>query len=326
MIYKDPKVSVILPTYNRANYIARALDSILVQTYKDYEIIVVDDGSTDATSEVLKHFSDKIKYIRQSNQGSATARNRGIQESKGEYIAFLDSDDYWVPEKLQEQVNVLAVHPEVGIVYARMPIINEKGEKIGMKPAGVSGKNFKELLEVWGDLPTSTVMTRRVCFNEVGLFDTTLVTMQDIDMWLRISRRYQLYEIEGKVLAYYCRHNTQITTNKIKVYSGLVTIYKKILRSYPDAPRELMLKRILSNQYLLARANYNERFYSAALKNALAVVGRNPLVGQLFFGQEDNAIQKLFKLIKPYALLAVCFLRWCGQGFKRTAERQGTGS
>ena len=303
------KVSVIIPTYNRANYIARAVNSVLNQTCKEYEIIVVDDGSTDTTKDVVMQFQNKVKYFRQENQGSAAARNRGIQESRGEYIAFLDSDDYWVPEKLEEQVKVLDAHKNVGIVYARMPIINEKGERLGTKPAGISGKNFKELLEVWGDLPTSTVMTRRACFDKAGMFDTTLTTMQDIDMWLRIARFYDLHEIEGKVLAYYVRHSEQATASRIKVYDGLVKIYQKILNTFEDAPKDLFVKRIAMNQYTLSRAYYFEKFYHKSFQNVSAVILRYPLVGALFFYAGDSLPVKILKIIKPYGFWVVCFFR-----------------
>ena len=201
-----PKVSVIIPTYNRASLISRAVDSVLAQTFKDYEVIIIDDGSKDNTKEVLESYTGRVKYIYQNNGGISVARNRGIEESNGKYIAFLDSDDYWAPEKLEMQAKILDENPKVGIVYVRMPIVNEKGEVLGMKPNGISGKNFQELLRVWGDLPTSSVMTRRECFDRVGVFDENLPPMEDIDMWLRIAHSYDLYEIEGKVLAYYFRH------------------------------------------------------------------------------------------------------------------------
>jgi len=322
-----PKVSVVIPTYNRAQFIVRALESVFAQTYKNYEIIVIDDGSTDDTPQVMKQFDGRLNYIRKENGGSASACNRGIAESKGEYIAFLDSDDYWTPEKLAEQVKVLDSQPKVGIVYSRMPIINEKGERLGTKPAGISGKNFKELLEVWGDLPTSTVMTRRACFDKAGFFDPALKTMQDIDMWLRIARFYDLYEIEGKVLAYYFRHSEQITTSRINVYEGLVKIYQKILKTFEDAPRELFVNRIAMNRYTLSREYYLEKFYYESFRNVVAVIFYKPLVGMLFFEKGDGLFKKALKLVKPYVFLVVSFFTLAAQGavnlFKRPKNISG---
>jgi glycosyltransferase involved in cell wall biosynthesis len=315
-----PKVSVIIPTYNRVEYIARAIDSVLNQTYQDFEIIVIDDGSTDQTKEKLIPYKDKIKYVYQENGGISEARNRGIQESTGKYLAFLDSDDWWLSEKLAEQVNILDTHPTVGIVYSRMPIINEKGETIGMKPSGVSGKNFKELIEVWGDLPTSTVMTRKECFDKTGLFDKFLPPMEDIDMWLRISRFYDLYEIEGKILACYFRHDTQVTANPIKVYEGLIKIYKKILNNYDDVPRQILLKRIVEKHYLVSRVYYNQQMYTASLKNLWKAISQDPLVGKLFFYEKDRALSKMLKIIKPYGFLGICFLKLCIQPVSRSKK------
>lgn len=311
-----PQVSVIIPTYNRSQYITQALESVLGQSFRDYEMVVIDDGSTDNTQEVLKKFEGKIRSIRQDNQGISKTRNRGISETNGAYIAFLDSDDYWAPDKLAEQVKILDSHPKVGIVYGRMPIINERGEKIGMKPAGISGKNFKELLEVWGDIPTSTVMARRECFDKVGLFDSPLEPMEDIDMWIRIAQFYDLYEIENKALAFYRRHEEQITKNKIKVFTGLLRINTKIYNSYPEAPRDLTVRRIVENQYLLAKENYNEGHYKNAFTHALAAIMRYPLLGFLFINNTDHWLTRLFKLIKPYGLLSVSLLKLIMHGFK----------
>jgi len=304
-----PKVSIIIPTYNRDKFITRALESVFNQTFHDYEIIVVDDGSTDNTPEILKKYDGKIRTIRQNNQGISKSRNLGISQSNGKYIAFLDSDDYWVPEKLEEQVKILDSHPNVGIVYARMPIVNEQGAQVGMKPAGISGKNFKELLEVWGDLPTSSIMIRKECFDKAGVFDTSLATMEDIDMWIRIAKNYDLYEIENKVLAYYHRHEGQITKNKIKVFDGYVKIYTKILKIYPEAPRDLMLKRIVMNKYLLAKEYYLQGNYRDAISNAAAAIAQCPLLGLLFINKSDDCLGKMTKPVKPYGFLIISFMK-----------------
>lgn len=303
------KVSVIVPTYNRASLIARAVDSILAQTFKDFEVIIIDDGSKDNTKEVLKPYEGKIKYIYQNNGGISKARNRGIQESSGTYIAFLDSDDYWAPEKLAVQAKVLDENRNVGIVYARMPIVNEHGDILGMKPNGVSGKNFQELLRVWGDLPTSSVMTRRECFDRVGVFDDDLPPMEDIDMWLRIAHSYELYEVEGKVLAYYWRHDHQITQDQIKVYSGLVKIHAKILRIFDDVPKELITKKLVSNQYILSRLYYKKQMYKEAFSNLVQAFKRFPVLGVVFIEPSDNFIKRTLKLIKPYFFFIACLLK-----------------
>jgi glycosyltransferase involved in cell wall biosynthesis len=316
-----PKVSIIIPSHNRAKLIGRALESVFQQTYKDYEVVVVDDASTDNTQEILASYGDKIRHFRQPQKsGSAGARNRGLQEAQGEYIAFLDSDDFWVPEKLAEQVKVLDAHKNVGIVYSKMAIINTKGERCGTKPEQKSGKNYKELLEIWGDIPTSTVLTRRECFDKAGKFDTSLITMQDIDMWLRIARHYDLYEIEDKMLSYYYRHGDQNTGSRIRIYEGLVTLFKKIFYTYEDAPKALYLRKIAMYQYTLSREYYREKFYKKSWQNAVESIKRYPLVGKLFFYKDDHLLSKLFKFVKPYGFLVVCTARVLFNG-----QRTGNG-
>ena len=312
------KVSVIIPTYNREKFVGRAIESVLNQTYKDYEIIVVDDGSMDNTKSVLAQFDNKIQYVYQENHGISGARNRGIQESKGEYIAFLDSDDVWIPEKLTIQVDILNKNRNVGLVYSKLAILDEKGKKCGMKPEENTGRNFLELIKIGGDIPTSAVMVRRECFDKVGLFDNTLPPMEDFDMWLRISRFYDIYEITGRILANYYWHDGQITSNKIKVYDGTVRLQKKIYRNYkdlPNVPVELLIRRIVENQYMLSKSYNDEKFYWKSLRPALAAIFRFPHLGILFFKDNDHVFVKLFKLIKPYGLLVVSFMKACWFSF-----------
>ena len=307
----SPKVSVIIPTYNREGFIKRAVDSVLAQTFTDYEIIVIDDGSADQTRHVLAPYQDRIRYFYQENRGISEARNRGIQEAKGEYIAFLDSDDWWAPTKLERQVGILDDRKTVGLVYGRMPILDEKGKVIGIKPQGVSGKNFNELIEMWGDLPTSTVITRRECFDKFGLFDSNLPPMEDIDMWLRIAQFYDLHEVAGEPLAYYSRHEMQMTKDKKKVYEGLVKIYTKILNSYKNIPKKLLHQRVAKNQYTLSRIYFEEKSYHLAFKNVVAAIARYPLVGTLFFDAQDHSYTKFIKLLKPYGYLMVALISFC---------------
>ena len=257
-----PKVSIIIPTYNREKFIGRALESVLAQTYKDFEIIVIDDGSIDNTREVLTPYNKQIKYVYQKNGGSSSARNRGIQESTGEYIAFLDSDDIWMPEKLAIQVDILDKNKNIGIVHTKMLMFNNKGERIGVKPEKPTGKNFRELIEIAGDLPTSSVLTRKECFEKAGLFDTNLKTIQDFDMWLRISQFYDIYEYTEKSLAHYFRHGQQNTSKRVNILEGLVILNKKIYKNYrnlPDFPIKIYRDRISSHEYWLSKEYYNEQ-------------------------------------------------------------------
>jgi len=313
------RVSVIIPAYNREKFIERSIESVLSQTYQDFEIIVVDDGSTDNTKKVLERYDGKIKYFYQENGGSSAARNRGIQESTGEYIAFLDSDDIWMPDKLAIQVEILDKNTNIGIVHSKMMMFNEKGDEIGVKPEKPTGRNFMELIEIAGDLPTSSVITRRECFNKAGMFDTNLMTIQDFDMWLRISQHYGIYEYKEKSLAHYFRHGQQNTSKRSNLLKGLVLFNRKVLKNYgnlPNFPISIYRKRIASHEYWLSKEYYNEKHFSNSIKYLATALLRYPLIGPLFFEKNDGILKKIIICIKPYGYLVVCFLQLIVSCFK----------
>ncbi len=185
-----PLVSVIIPTYNRAHLLPQALDSVLAQTYPHHEIVVVDDGSTDNTATVLSRYP--VRLIQQNKQGPSAARNRGIRESQGDYIAFLDSDDWFAPDKLQQQVTYLEQQPTVGLVYSAYQLQDDdqagRVQRIETPPV----HSQRDLL--WrcmaGPLVTPTVMVRRTVFDGLELFDEQMELAEDIDLWCRITRRW----------------------------------------------------------------------------------------------------------------------------------------
>ncbi len=195
------EVSVIIPTYNRAEKVCRAVKSVLDQTFTDFEIIVIDDASTDDTIDRLKKFGDRVKIIRPSeNKGVSAARNSGIRAADGRYIALLDSDDYWMPEKLQVQLDFFNENPEAVICQAR-EIWIRKGKRVNpakkhLKP---SGDIFIPSLKLCLVSP-SAVMFKKSLLDEVGLFDEEFPVCEDYDLWLRIAYRYPVYLIEQDLL------------------------------------------------------------------------------------------------------------------------------
>ncbi len=205
-----PKVSVIIPTYNREQFIARTIQSVLNQTYKDFEIVVVDDGSTDTTKEKLGTFGSKIKLIEQPNSERAVSRNNGVKNSSGEYIAFLDSDDAWIQDKLEDQVKLLDSRPEVILTYGQSLRINEKGEKIKTAKRqleGFSGNVFENLLmRNFVVSPTPTI--RREFFEKTTGFQSKYIPYEDWEFWLRFSLLGKFYFLD-KPFAYYRIHKNQ---------------------------------------------------------------------------------------------------------------------
>ncbi|MGD9365350.1 MAG: glycosyltransferase family A protein [Desulfobacteraceae bacterium] len=204
-------VSVILPTHNRYAYLGRAIDSVLSQTFQHYELIVVDDGSTDATPDLLSGYGDQIKVIRQRNQGVSAARNKGIRSASGEYIALLDSDDYWLPEKLEKQVTFFKAHPDARICQTQ-EIWIRNGKRVNPKKRHqkYSGMIFEKTLPLCLVSP-SAVMIRKTLFNEVGGFDEALPACEDYDLWLRIAWKYPVYLIEAPLIVKRGGHADQLS-------------------------------------------------------------------------------------------------------------------
>lgn len=200
-----PLVSVIVPTRDRAALLARALRSVLGQTYDRFEVLVVDDGSEEDIAAVAGALADdRIRVLRQPrNLGVAAARNRGLKEARGELVAFLDSDDRWMPHKLERQVAILRRRPpKVGLVYSGVAAEDERGERTLTVPTA-RGDVFREML--WHNVVhfgTSSVVIRREVVDTVGLFDETLPAIEDYDYWLRIARFYE-FEIAPEVLIVY---------------------------------------------------------------------------------------------------------------------------
>lgn len=190
-----PKVSVIIPTYNCAHYLEQAIESAMNQTYRDLEIIVLDDGSTDDTAQVVRKYEANIRYIRQDNRGLPAARNHAIESSSGELIALLDADDWWEPTKLAEQVSILVEDPELCLVYSDLEVVFDDGSIIpsflSSRPLAASGYVFDKLLQSGFILP-STVLLRRSYLEQVGMFDESMRSHEDIDLWLRMCQRWRV--------------------------------------------------------------------------------------------------------------------------------------
>ena len=185
----SPLVSVVVASYNQSQFIQETIDSILNQDYPALELIVVDDGSTDGTAEILQGYASdrRVKVIYQENSGQTVAKNRGCKEASGKYIAFCDSDDYWLPGKLTDQVACAEADGNIAVVYGESAWINERGETIPRyRTPRHSGRITAQLLfENFVTFPT--VMVRRDVFEEVGGFDEQLTMSIDYDLWLRIS-------------------------------------------------------------------------------------------------------------------------------------------
>ncbi|MFA6236345.1 MAG: glycosyltransferase [Bacteriovorax sp.] len=206
-------VSVIIPTYNRSNVLTRAISSVQGQSYKHFEIIVVDDGSTDDTHEQLLPLieSGKIKYFAYENQGVSAARNAGVENSVGELIAFLDSDDEWLPHKLQEQIDYFSANPHIKIVYGE-ELWFRKGKRVNQKLIHKkSGGWIFEACVAQCLIAPSSVMLERELFLQMEGFDESFQVCEDYDLWLKISSLLEIGFIENPVIIKHGGHDDQLS-------------------------------------------------------------------------------------------------------------------
>lgn len=229
-------VTIIIPTYNRADLIGETLSSVFTQTYRDFEVIVVDDGSTDDTASVLQPLmeQDLIKYVYQNNQGESAARNRGIAEAKGQYIAFLDSDDLFEPTRLEMQLQYFRDHPDIGLVHSGFTKFDNSSEDLGYRDTSwFTGMIYPQILLYWTTLiPPSTVLIPKKVFEVIGPFDKSLRIGPDLDMWRRIARKYPFGFI-NKSLTRIRVHSGNISGDKMKVPDEFI---KYLNKAFTDDP------------------------------------------------------------------------------------------
>jgi len=232
----DPLVSVIIPTYNRADLVVQAVESVINQTYGRMEIIVVDDGSTDNTREVLEKYQEKINYIYQERSERCRARNKGFAHCRGDYMAFLDSDDLWLPTKIERQVEALNEKPDVGLVYTGVEFIDTHGNPYDGDLSWDAPKRqvlYEDLMTnniVTGT--TSSAMIRRTCFEKVGLFDESMNTCEDLDLYRRIARYYKFHKIDFPLVKFRI-HPGNTQHNASAMAKGWEITIRKISRDTP---------------------------------------------------------------------------------------------
>ena len=228
-------VSVIIACYNMGHFLPLAIQSVLDQSYQDFEILVVDDGSTDNTCEAMKQFegNPKIRFFHQTNQGQASAKNKGIREARGNFIAFLDADDLWTPNKLEIQLPCFDISRSVGVVYTNVARIDENGTIIQTPKMGFYSGKISGRLLVDNFVTGMASIVRRECFDTVGLFDETYPMGIDYDLWLRISAHYEFFYLD-KVTYLYRQWSGQMSHNYKKRLECAIKIMNKFLERHPD--------------------------------------------------------------------------------------------
>jgi len=268
-----PKVSVIIPTYNRQKLLPKAIKSVLNQTFKNFELIIVDDGSTDNTKEIIKEFQKRdprIKYIWQENFGApAGPKNTGIKNSKGEYIAFLDDDDEWLPEKLEKQIELF--EDNIGFVGCNILIVDQISQLLKkFKMPEYPYKIFFEKL-LGGDFTftSSIVVVKREVLDEFGFFDENLKFGDDWDLWLRISKKYRFAFVPDFLVKYYIHQGSTMPhlhpEKEAKEFEYIFSKYQKDYRRYPVI-YSMHLRKLASRYCASGKLNKGRKYYVKSIK------------------------------------------------------------
>lgn len=295
------KVSVIIPAYNVMTYLAKTVESVLKQTLTDFEVIIVNDGSSDGIEKWVDTIADnRVKLVSQKNQGAAAARNTGIAHAKGTYIAFIDSDDLWEPTKLKKQADFLDKNSDVGLIYAWIISIDANGNNRGkIYASNLEGYVWEKLIEENIIRCCSAAMVRGDCFEKLGVFDQNLRFAEDWEMWIRIARNYSFAVIK-EPLVYYRHHPNNKSRNYIKTVDNFRLIVEK---SFESVPFELLYLRNRSygrvNLIFAWKSIQNQQpDHNQAEHFRVQAFKHNP---RLFFSKEN------FRLT-----IAIFLMRWFG--------------
>lgn len=288
-----PRVSVIIPSYNCARYLGRAIDSASAQTYKDYEILVVDDGSTDDTKDVAMQYGRKVTYLYQQNRGVSAARNHAILKANGELLAYLDADDMWYPEKLERQVAFLDVHQECGMVHSEMSVINEQDEILHLrfyeetKRSVPQGHCVQQLLMRCHIQPL-TVVERRSSFDRVGGFDERLLVAEDYLHWIMIAAEGQALGYMAEPLGKYRWRTGTLIGNRPRLLEHYLRICDILLYEKPIASRhgaecsDILRARSYKVQRELAYLDRVEGRNESARRHLASLIKKRPSQFELY--------------------------------------------
>lgn len=274
-----PAVSVVIPAYNAAWCVGRAVESVLAQTFRDFEVLVVDDGSTDDTAQVLSRFGAPVKVIGKRNGGLSSARNAGIAAARGEMVAFLDADDWWQPAKLERQVELMRSRPEIGFCSTEATVVDPEGHVLNAwRTAPWQGSFLVHLFRAHGDVAGSgsAVVARRALLAQVGGFDESLRSLEDIDMWMRLAAAAEYAYIE-EPLAVILKRPGSMSRNREVMRASALTIMRKNRPLLPSSLRGSYWRNCLAGVYAdYAKWRYRDGCGLPAILDALRVLALAP--------------------------------------------------
>lgn len=273
-------MTAVIPVYNGEPFLAAAVESVLDQTYQPIECIVVDDGSSDGTPKLCEGFGNAVRYLRKPNGGVSSARNLGVAEAEGEFVAFLDADDTWLPDKVEKQMAVLGEVPEAGMVYSGVYVVDEDlnvVDRMDPAPPDVAFRNTLLLQQPFATGIGSTGLLPVSVFRSVGGFDERLSTSADCDLTCRVAREYPL-ACSPEPLARYRRHGSQMSVNVRALEHDMLLIFDKLFGGDGLPPDMLALRRqAYANLYFMLAAGYRHQLNrGAALRYLLLALAQHP--------------------------------------------------
>lgn len=303
-----PTVSVIIPAYNSEKFICESIESVLKQTFKHYEIIIIDDGSNDNTKNKIERFKESINYLYQNNLGPSVARNSGLKVARGQYIAFLDADDIWLPNKLELQVEFLDRNPDIGLVSCDALAFNEQNVLIASMSKErnlYSGWVFERLLRE-NFLNTDNVLIRKQVFKDVGMFNEVLKFCEDYDLWLRIANKYRIGYID-KILTKYRIHTSNRSGQNKK---DVIFTHLNLMLKYLKESKISLLHKIYIISFAYYKAGYNlmaidskrearNKFIVSIIMNPFLNKAYLYLIGSFLPNILLNKIKKIKRILKP---------------------------
>jgi glycosyltransferase involved in cell wall biosynthesis len=238
-----PAVSVVIPAYNVQRFIRQALDSVLAQSYQDFEVLVIDDGSTDGTAEIAAEYGEPVRVLRQENAGPSAARNHGVREARGDFVAFLDADDLWRPEKLAEQMPLFDDAGRVGLVYCRFQRMDAEGQPLPTEPWPTpTGEVYYRMLER-SYVPASTPVVRASCFERAGTFPEDMSWAEDWHLWIRIARHYQ-FACADQVLVEHRETEGGLWSQTERAHQGVLEVLARTARETDDRRTKAICRRM----------------------------------------------------------------------------------
>jgi glycosyltransferase involved in cell wall biosynthesis len=248
------RVSVVIPVYNGARYLTEALDSVFAQTYSDYEVICVDDGSTDESVNIIARYGARVTLIRQRNAGGCAARNEGVRRTAGGYLAFLDQDDRWYPDKLARQVAALEAHSEAVLALCNSDRMNMEGQvvQVGATVSERSGLRTEPLGRLIGEdqLLSSAILVRRDAFVRAGMFDEQLNGFEDFDLAARLRREGRFVFIEEPGMCYRINQGGQSQSGGLRIIRSRERFLLKMQELYRNEPvKQDLIRQMLADCY-----------------------------------------------------------------------------